>query len=145
MSEGIIITAKDEKPEIKGYYQNFAEEFNDFAHFLKEDGCDLNPYLYCPNSIETEEDIRDYFEYDEDVTEEKINEVIAYNKLITTEAYYPISKVVADLLKARTIADSYGEERFHHGKDALLSDLDEVIQSLDDIKDTGIEILLFRC
>ncbi|BDS07308.1 hypothetical protein NT6N_23480 [Oceaniferula spumae] len=144
MSTGITIDVKDEKAEISGYYQNFAEEFDDLASFLKDDGCDLIPYLFCPESYQSEEEIREWFEYDDDATEESINAAIAYNKLITTETYSSIQEVYAAMTKARNIASGYGEERFHHGKEALLLDLDELIAELEKKKDDEFEVQFVR-
>jgi hypothetical protein len=149
MSTGITVDVKDEKAEIEGYYQNFAEEFNDLASFLKDDGCDLIQYLYCPESLESEDEIREWFEddedeEDEDATEEKIQEAISYNKVITTESYSKIQDVYASLVKARSIAAEYDENRFHHGKEALLSDLDELLAELEKKKDEDLEVLLGR-
>jgi hypothetical protein len=144
MSTGITIDVKDEKAEIEGYYQNFAEEFNDLASFLKDDGCDLIQYLYCPESVESEDEIREWFEYDEDATEEKIQEAIAYNKVITTKSYSKIIDVYHSIVKARSIAAGYNKNRFHHGREALLSDIDELLAELETKKDQDLEVLLER-
>jgi hypothetical protein len=144
MSTGITVDVKNKKADIGGYYQNFAEEFDDLASFLKDDGCDLISYLFCPNSAQSEEDIREWFEYEEDVTEERINEAIAYNKLITTDTYHPIKSVIDRLTIARDIAATYGDERFHHGREALLSDIDELLVELKKHEDSDLDILFFR-
>jgi len=144
MSTGIIIEVEDGKSEIGGYYQNLAEEFNDFSAFLKEDGCDLVPYLYCPESYQSEEELREWFEDDEEASEEMIKEAIAWNESVNTRSYAPIREVYGSLLKAREIAANYGEERFHHGREGLLADLDELLGELEQKKEEDLRMLFFR-
>lgn len=135
---------KEERAEIGGYFQNLAEEFSDFSSFLKDDGCDVVKFLHCPESEESEEDIREYFEDDDEVTEEQIQASVDFTRLITTEAYFPIREVQGSFTKARGIVADYGEERFHHGKEGLLAELDELIEELSQVEDDSLEILLLR-
>lgn len=94
MSTGISIASEPET-DIGGYYQNFAEEFENINFLLKKDGCDLSPYLYCPESWEDEEDMREYGASEED---------IAQTKLITTEEYHPLAEVSDKVKKATELA-----------------------------------------
>lgn len=144
MSTGISIDVKDEKADIGGYYQNFAAEFDGLASFLKDDGCDLISYLYCPESYQPEEALREWFAFDEDATEESIEEAIAYNKLITTDSHAPIQEVFDRLTKARSLIADYDEERFEHGKAPLLEDLDELLTALVPHAGEDLEIQLMR-
>ena len=145
MSTGITIDVKDQKADIDGYFQNLAAEFDDFATFLKRDGCDIAPYLYCPESYQSEEAIREWYRFDEDATEEVIENAIAYIKLITTDSHYPVHDVYLSLVAARKIAEGYGDDRFNHGKQPLLEELDELIGELEKKQGDEIEIQLLRC
>lgn len=107
--------------EIEGYYQNFASEFENINFLLKQDGCDLSPYLFCPESWEEEESMKEDGASEED---------IAYMKVITTEEYFPVAEVLGMVRKAIELARGYDEDSFEYGKEPFLSEMEELADEL---------------
>ncbi|WP_411846052.1 hypothetical protein AAFN60_21310 [Roseibacillus persicicus] len=134
MSTGISIYSEPES-QIDGYYQNFAMEFEDINYLLKKQQCDLSPFLYCPESFMEEEMLKEFGASDEEV---------AYTKLITTDAFHPVALVLNEIEKAIELVKSYDDEMFEHGKEGLVSDLEELSASLKPHRDSGIKIQLLR-
>lgn len=134
MSTGISI-ATEPDVEIDGYFQNFAAEFENINFLLKQDGCDLTPYLYCPESWQEEESMKEYGASDEE---------IAYMKMITTEEYFPIAEVFGMVRKAIELASGYDEDSFEYGKEPFLSEMEELCEELAPHADKELRVNFVR-
>ena len=134
MSTGITIRSNPDRT-LDGFFQNLAEEFEDINFSLKNDGCDLSPYLYCPESFEEEEQMRESGASDEQ---------IALTKVITSDDFHPIDEVLRMIQRALELAKSYDEDWFGCGKDAFLTDLSEIIEILAANADSGINVQFLR-
>ena len=134
MSTGICITSEPEK-EIDGYFQKFAEDFENINFLLKKDDCDLSPYLYCPESWEDENEMKNFGYSDK---------YIEYINLITKEEYHPISEVTQKISKAIELSSGYDEEVFDNGKEEFLDDLIELKSELSKHSQEDLKILFLR-
>jgi len=134
MSTGISIYSE---PDVVGalYCQHLAIEFENINEWLKEDGCDLSPFLYCPESFMDE----GYIEVAKPSDEE-----IAYMKVITSDDCYPISEVFSKLKKALELSAGYDEKVFERGKEHFVNDLKEMIEALTPHADSDLEVQLLR-
>lgn len=134
MSTGISICTEPEK-EISGYFQNFAAEFWNINFAFKKEGCDLSPYLYCPESEEDEDDMRESGSSEEE---------IADMKTITTDDFHPIAEVLERVKKALALAISYDEGDFEYGKSGFIEELEEVVQALAPHAESNITVQFLR-
>lgn len=134
MSAGIAICTEPDK-DIEGYFQNFAEEFENINFAFTRDGCDLSPYLYCPESEEDEDEMRECGSSEDQ---------IAYMKKITTDNFHPISEVLEQVKKALALASSYEENIYENGKEPFVEELEEVVQLLTPYAETNISVQFLR-
>jgi hypothetical protein len=135
MSTGISICTQPEEEIDGGYFQNFAAEFWNINFAFKKEGCDLSPYLYCPESEEDEDEMRESGSSEED---------IAYMKMITTDDFHPISEVLEQVKKALALAKCYDEADFEYGKDPFIEQLEEVVQALAPHAESNISVQFLR-
>jgi len=135
MSSGISLMTQSELEEISCYLQNLAGEFENINFAFKRDGCDLAPYLFCPESEVSEEEIEEF-----EMSEDEIEAM----RTITTETYHDPAKVLADVEQAITLAQSYDEDIFEYGKEPLIEDLEELKSVLPKAIAANEPVLLLR-
>jgi hypothetical protein len=135
MSVGITISSESDV-NVEGYYQNLAAEFDTLTQYFQRDGLDLSPFLFDPESQGVDEDELIEMGYDEDEIE--------YNLEISTDDYHPIATVLDGLKRALELSRGYDDVRFSHGKAALISDLEELIEAITPHAESGISIQLTR-
>ncbi len=131
---GIYIASQPDK-DLEGYFEHFAMDFESVNMLLKQSECDLSPYLFCPESAQDEAQMRDDGDSEKD---------IAYMKLITSEDYFPISEVASKITKAIALAEDYEEDDFCAGKEAFISDLEEISAELSKNIEDDIKVLFGR-
>ena len=134
MSTGISVVC-DPETEIEGYFQNLAGEFEDINFLLKKEDCDLSPLLHCPESFVEEDMQEEFFSTPED---------LAYMKVITADDFHPIAEALPKLKKALGICEGLDDEMFEYGKEPFVSDLKELVESLESHEGTDLKIQLLR-
>ena len=136
MSTGIII---DTQPEVKlkgSYYlQNLASDFEEIFFGAQGEHWDLSPYLYCPESEQDEEEMRE---------REASEEEIAYMKLITGDKFHPVDEVLERVRNAIERLQTAEEEFFSNGKEGFLDDLEDLRTGLAELDAKTVKVQLSR-
>lgn len=136
MSTGIIISTEPEV-KLKGsyYLQNLASDFEPIFYGAQGENWDLSPYLYCPESEQDEEEMREF---------EASEEEIAYMKMITSDQYYPVAEVLARVENAIEKAKTVNEDFFSYGKEGFLKDLEDLRAGLAELDANTVKVQLGR-
>lgn len=135
MSSGISIVCEPEIEDLEGYFEELAEVYEELAGLLKEEGVDLLPYLFCPDSdlSEEEADAAGYTKEDK-----------AVMKIIVTEDFHDADEVYDDINTATDLIRAMDGEIFENGKEALIQDLESLAETLEIPVEEKVTVQLLR-
>ncbi|MCH1419953.1 MAG: hypothetical protein ACPIG7_03515 [Akkermansiaceae bacterium] len=135
MSSGISIVCEPEIEDLEGYFEELAAVYEQLAGLLKEEGVDILPYLFCPDSDLSEEEA-DAAGYS--------NEDKAVMKVIVTEDFHDADEVYDDINTAADLIRAMDDEIFENGKEALLQDLESLAETLEIPVEEKVTVQLLR-
>jgi hypothetical protein len=135
MSSGISIVCEPEIEDLEGYFEELAAVYEELAGLLKEEGVDLLPYLFCPDSdlSEEEADAAGYTKEDK-----------AVMKIIVTEDFHDADEVYDDINTATELIRAMDDEIFENGKEALIQDLESLAETLEIPVEEKVTVQLLR-
>ena len=135
MSSGISIVCEPEIEDLEGYFEELAAVYEQLAGLLKEEGVDILPYLFCPDSdlSEEEADAEGYTKEDK-----------AVMKVIVTEDFQDADEVYDDINTAADLIRAMDDEIFENGKEALLQDLESLAETLEIPVEEKVTVQLLR-
>lgn len=135
MSSGISIVCEPEIEDLEGYFEELAAVYEELAGLLKEEGVDLLPYLFCPDSdlSEEEADAAGYTKEDK-----------AVMKIIVTEDFHDADEVYDDINTATDLIRAMNDEIFENGKEALIQDLESLAETLEIPVEEKVTVQLLR-
>ena len=135
MSSGISIVCEPEIEDLEGYFEELAAVYEQLAGLLKEEGVDILPYLFCPDSDLSEEEA-DAAGYS--------NEDKAVMKVIVTEDFHDADEVYDDINTAADLIRTMDDEVFENGKEALIQDLESLAETLEIPVEEKVTVQLLR-
>ena len=135
MSSGISIVCEPEIEDLEGYFEELAAVYEELAGLLKEEGVDILPYLFCPDSdlSEEEADAEGYTKEDK-----------AVMKVIVTEDFHDADEVYDDINTAADLIRAMEDEIFENGKEALIQDLESLAEALEVPVEEKVTVQLHR-
>lgn len=135
MSSGISIVCEPEIEDLEGYFEELAAVYEELASLLKEEGVDILPYLFCPDSdlSEEEADAEGYTKEDK-----------AVMKVIVTEDFHDADEVYDDINTAADLIRAMEDEIFENGKEALIQDLESLAEALEVPVEEKVTVQLLR-
>ena len=135
MSSGISIVCEPEIEDLEGYFEGLAAVYEELAGLLKEEGVDILPYLFCPDSdlSEEEADAEGYTKEDK-----------AVMKVIVTEDFHDADEVYDDINTAADLIRAMEDEIFENGKEALIQDLESLAEALEVPVEEKVTVQLLR-
>lgn len=135
MSSGISIVCEPEIEDLEGYFEELAAVYEELAGLLKEEGVDILPYLFCPDSdlSEEEADAEGYTKEDK-----------AVMKVIVTEDFHDADEVYDDINTATDLIRAMEDEIFENGKEALIQDLESLAEALEVPVEEKVTVQLLR-
>ena len=135
MSSGISVVCEPEIEDIEGYFEELAAVYEELAGLLKEEGVELLPYLFCPDSdlSEEEADAAGYTKEDK-----------AVMKIIVTEDFHDADEVYDDINTAADLIRTMDDEVFENGKEALIQDLESLAETLEIPVEEKVTVQLLR-
>jgi hypothetical protein len=135
MSTGISVICEPEIEDLEGYFEELAEVYEELAGLLQEEGVDILPYLFCPDSDLSEEEA-DAAGY----TKEKK----AVMKIISTDDFHDADEVYDDINSAADLVRAMDDDLFENGKKALLDDLEGLAETLEIPVEEKVTVQLMR-
>ena len=135
MSSGISIICEPEIEDLEGYFEELAAVYEELAGYLKEEGLDILPYLFCPDSdlSEEEADAAGYTKEDK-----------AVMKIIVTENFHDADEVYDDINTATDLIRAMDDNLFENGKKALIEDLENLAETLETPVEEKVTVQLLR-
>ena len=135
MSSGISVVCEPEIEDLEGYFEELAAVYEELAGLLKEEGVDILPYLFCPDSdlSEEEADAAGYTREDK-----------AVMKIIVTEDFHDADEVYDDINTAADLIRTMDDEVFENGKEALIQDLESLAETLEIPVEEKVTVQLLR-
>ena len=135
MSSGISIVCEPEIEDLEGYFEELAAVYEELAGLLKEEGVDILPYLFCPDSdlSEEEADAEGYTKEDK-----------AVMKVLVTEDFHDADEVYDDINTAEDLIRAMEDEIFENGKEALIQDLESLAEALEVPVEEKVTVQLLR-
>lgn len=135
MSSGISIVCEPEIEDLEGYFEELAAVYEELASLLKEEGVDILPYLFCPDSdlSKEEADAEGYTKEDR-----------AVMKVIVTEDFHDADEVYDDINTAADLIRAMEDEIFENGKEALIQDLESLAEALEVPVEEKVTVQLLR-
>lgn len=135
MSSGISIVCEPEIEDLEGYFEELAAVYEELAGLLKEEGVDILPYLFCPDSdlSDEEADAEGYTKEDK-----------AIMKVIVTEDFHDADEVYDDINTAADLIRAMEDEIFENGKEALIQDLESLAEALEVPVEEKVTVQLLR-
>ena len=135
MSSGISIVCEPEIEDLEGYFEELAAVYEELAGLLKQEGVDILPYLFCPDSdlSEEEADAEGYTKEDK-----------AVMKVIVTEDFHDADEVYDDINTAADLIRAMEDEIFENGKEALIQDLESLAEALEVPVEEKVTVQLLR-
>lgn len=135
MSSGISIVCEPEIEDLEGYFEELAAVYEELAGLLKEEGVDILPYLFCPDSdlSEEEADAAGYTKEDK-----------AVMKIIVTEDFHDADEVYDDINTATELIRAMDDAIFENGKEALIQDLESLAETLEIPVEEKVTVQLLR-
>jgi len=135
MSSGISIVCEPEIEDLEGYFEELAAVYEELAGLLKEEGVDILPYLFCPDSdlSEEEADAEGYTKEDK-----------AVMKVIVTEDFHDADEVYDEINTAADLIRAMEDEIFENGKEALIQDLESLAEALEVPVEEKVTVQLLR-
>lgn len=135
MSVGISVICEPEIEDLDGYFMELAEVYEELAALLKPEGVDILPYLFCPDSDLTEEEVKAA-----GYTEEQK----AIMNIIITEDFHDADEVYDDINTAADLVRAMDDDVFENGKKALLDDLEGLAETLEIPVEEKVTVQLLR-
>jgi hypothetical protein len=135
MSSGISIVCEPEIEDLEGYFEELAAVYEELAGLLTEEGVDILPYLFCPDSdlSEEEADAAGYTREDK-----------AVMRIIVTEDFHDADEVYDDINTAADLIRTMDDEVFENGKEALIQDLESLAETLEIPVEEKVTVQLLR-
>lgn len=135
MSTGISVICEPEIEDLEGYFEELAEVYEELAAILKEEGVDILPYLFCPESDLSDEEVKaaGY------TKEEK-----ARMKIIATDDFHDADEVYDDINTALDLVRAMDDDLFENGKKALIDDLEGLAETLEIPVEEKVAVQLLR-
>lgn len=135
MSTGISVICEPEIEDLEGYFEELAEVYEELAAILKEEGVDILPYLFCPESDLSDEEAKaaGY------TKEEK-----ARMKIIATDDFHDADEVYDDINTALDLVRAMDDDIFENGKKALIDDLEGLAETLEIPVEEKVAVQLLR-
>jgi curved DNA-binding protein CbpA len=91
MSTGISVICEPEIEDLEGYFQELAAEYEVLSALLKKEGLDILPYLFCPESDLSDEEI---------ASAGYSKEEIRALKVISQDDFHDADEVYDDIVQA---------------------------------------------
>lgn len=135
MSTGISVVCEPEIEDLEGYFQELAAEYEGLNVLLKKEGLDILPYLFCPESDLSDEEIA-AAGYSKD-------EIKAL-KIIAQDDFHDADEVYDDIVQAADLVRGMEDDDFEHGKKGLLDDLEELAGVLEIAVEEKVTVQLLR-
>lgn len=135
MSAGVSVVCEPEVEGLEGYFQELAAEYEVLAGYLKEEGVNILPYLFCPESdLSEEEALAAGYSQDD----------IKAMKVISQEDYHDPDEVYDDIVQAADLVRGMEQDAFESDKDALVEDLEGLAEDLETAVEEKVQVQLLR-
>ena len=135
MSTGISVVCEPEIEDLDGYFQELAAEYEALSDLLKKEGLDILPYLFCPESDLSDEEIAAA-----GYTKEEARAL----KVISQDDFHDADEVYDDIVQAVDLVRAMDDDVFENGKKALLDDLEELTEVLEIAVEEKVQVQLLR-
>lgn len=135
MSSGISIICEPEIDDLEGYFQELAAVYEELSELLKNEGVDILPYLFCPESDLSDEEIKAA-----GYTREEAKAL----KVISKDDFHDADEVYDDMIQALDIVRASDDDLFENGKKDLLEELEELTEVLEVAVEEKVQVQLIR-
>jgi propanediol dehydratase large subunit len=135
MSSGISIICEPEIDDLEGYFQELAAVYEELSELLKNEGVDILPYLFCPESDLSDEEIKAA-----GYTREEAKAL----KVISKDDFHDADEVYDDMIQALDIVRALDDDLFENGKKDLLEELEELTEVLEVAVEEKVQVQLIR-
>lgn len=135
MSSGISIICEPEIDNLEGYFQELAAVYEELSELLKNEGVDILPYLFCPESDLSDEEIKAA-----GYTREEAKAL----KVISKDDFHDADEVYDDMIQALDIVRASDDDLFENGKKDLLEELEELTEVLEVAVEEKVQVQLIR-
>ncbi len=135
MSSGISIICEPEIDDLEGYFQELAAVYEELSELLKNEGVDILPYLFCPESDLSDEEIQAA-----GYTREEAKAL----KVISKDDFHDADEVYDDMIQALDIVRALDDDLFENGKKDLLEELEELTEVLEVAVEEKVQVQLIR-
>jgi len=135
MSSGISIICEPEIDDLEGYFQELAAAYEELSELLKNEGVDILPYLFCPESDLSDEEIQAA-----GYTREEAKAL----KVISKDDFHDADEVYDDMIQALDIVRALDDDLFENGKKDLLEELEELTEVLEVAVEEKVQVQLIR-
>ena len=135
MSSGISVICEPEIEDLEGYFEELAEVYEELAALLKKEGVDILPYLFCPDSDLSDEEVAAAGYTKEDK---------AVMKIISTEDFHDADEVYDDINTALDLVRAMDDDMFENCRKALIDDLEGLAETLETPVEEKVTVQLFR-
>jgi len=135
MSSGISIICEPEIDDLEGYFQELAAVYEELSELLKNEGVDILPYLFCPESDLSDEEIQAAGYTREEAKALKVN---------SKDDFHDADEVYDDMIQALDIVRALDDDLFENGKKDLLEELEELTEVLEVAVEEKVQVQLIR-
>ncbi len=135
MSSGISVICDPEIEDLDGYYQELGEFYEQLSLILKSEGCNILPYLFCPESDLSEDEINS----GEHTAEEQ--EIVS---IISTDDFHDADEVYEEITTALDVVRSLEDEVPTARRAGLISDLENLTEELEIPVEEKAKVQLLR-
>jgi propanediol dehydratase large subunit len=135
MSSGISIICEPEIDDLEGYFRELAAVYEELSELLKNEGVDILPYLFCPESDLSDEEIKAA-----GYTREEAKAL----KVISKDDFHDADEVYDDMIQALDIVRALDDDLFENGKKDLLEELEELTEVLEVAVEEKVQVQLIR-
>jgi len=135
MSTGISVICEPEIDDLEGYFQELAAVYEELSSLLKSEGVDILPYLFCPESDLSDEEIEAA-----GYTKEEAKAL----KVISKDDFHDSDEVYDDIVQAADLVRAMDDDLFENDKKGLLEDLEELTSVLEIPVEEKVQVQLIR-
>lgn len=135
MSTGISVICEPEIDDLEGYFQELAAVYEELSSLLKSEGVDILPYLFCPESDLSDEEIEAA-----GYTKEEAKAL----KVISKDDFHDSDEIYDDIVQAADLVRAMDDDLFENGKKGLLEDLEELTSVLEVAVEEKVQVQLIR-
>lgn len=135
MSTGISVICEPEIEDLEGYFQELAAVYEELSALLKNEGVDILPYLFCPESDLSDEEIAAA-----GYTKEQVKAL----KVVSRDDFHDSDEVYDDIVQATDLVRAMDDDLFENGKKDLLEDLEELTGVLEIAVEEKVQVQLMR-